>query len=100
MNSLNDLLDRDRPVPGRRAAAARKANECGEATATDRQRSLTWAQRLKRVFALAIEVCRRCSAKLRVIANIAEQATIERIIEHLGCVGESVDPAHPSRGAP
>jgi hypothetical protein len=42
--------DRAYVVPKTRAAAANKANECGEASATDRQRSLTWAQRLKRVF--------------------------------------------------
>jgi len=47
-----------------RAAAA---NERGEASATDRQRALTWAQRLKRVFAIDIEVCRRCGGRLRVI---------------------------------
>jgi hypothetical protein len=38
--------DRARVVPRTRAAAANKANRCG-----DRQQSLTWAQRLKRVFA-------------------------------------------------
>jgi hypothetical protein len=92
--------DRARVVPKTRAAAANKANGCGEASATDRQRSLTWAQRLKRVFAIDIEVCRRCGGKLRVIASIEEQATIERILEHLGGDGESVDPAHPSRAPP
>jgi hypothetical protein len=30
-----------------------------------------------------------------VIASIEEQATIERILKHLGGDGESVDPAHP-----
>jgi hypothetical protein len=35
-----------------------------------------------------------------VIASIEEQATIERILEHLGGAGESVDPAHPSRAPP
>jgi hypothetical protein len=45
-------------------------NECGEAAAGDRQRRLTWAQRLKRIFAIDIEVCRRCGGKLRVIASI------------------------------
>jgi hypothetical protein len=52
--------DRARVVPGTRAAAAGQAVESGEPSAADRQRSLTWAQRLKRVFAIDIEVCRRC----------------------------------------
>jgi hypothetical protein len=92
--------DRSRVVPGIRAAAANKATGCGEASVTDRQRSLTWAQRLKRVFAIDIEVCRRCGGKLWVIASIEERATIERILEHLGGDGEALDPAHPSRAPP
>jgi hypothetical protein len=61
---------------------------------------LTWGQRLKRVFAIDIETCRRCGGKLRVIASIEEPATIERILEHLGRDGAPVDPGHPSRAPP
>jgi hypothetical protein len=43
--------DRARVVPRTRAPVANQAKENGEASATDRQRALTWAQRLKRVFA-------------------------------------------------
>ena len=68
--------------------------------ANDRQRLLTWAQRLKRVFAIDIETCRRCGGKLRVIASIEEPATIERILEHLGGESGPADPAHPSRAPP
>ena len=39
--------DRSRVVPGTRLAAASPANKCGEASAAHRQRSMTWAQRLK-----------------------------------------------------
>jgi hypothetical protein len=85
---------------GLHRAAASQANERGEPSATDRQRALTWAQRLKRVFVIDIEIWRRCGGKLRVIASIDEQATIEQILEHLGRDGESVDPAHPSRAPP
>ena len=117
--------DRARVVPRCRAVAARKSEAGGEPSATARQRSLTWAQRLKRVFAVDIdksagwpiytavgrgkavghrdvpdETCRRCGGRLRVIASIEEPAVIERILEHLGRAGESVDPAHPSRGPP
>ena len=92
--------DRSRVVPGTRAAAGNKAKECAGPSATDRQRSLTWSQRLKRVFTIDIEVCRRCGGRLRVIASIEEQATIDRILEHLGRDAESVDPAPPSRAPP
>jgi hypothetical protein len=92
--------DRSRVVPRTRLAAASPANKCGEASAADRQRSMTWAQRLKRVFSIDIEVCRRCGGRLRVIASLEEQATIDRILEHLGGDAESVDPAPPSRAPP
>ena len=92
--------DREQVVPKTRAAAAGKAVESSEPSATDRQRSLTWAQRLKRVFAIDIEVCRRCGGKLRVIASIEDPPVIERILEHLGCHSGPADPAHPSRGPP
>jgi hypothetical protein len=87
-------------VPKPRAAAAKEARACGEPPATARQRSLTWSQRLKRVFSIDIEVCERCGGKLRVIASIEESTVIERILEHLSGDGESVDPAHPSRAPP
>jgi hypothetical protein len=90
--------DRARVVPKTRAAE--KSNGRGEASAVDRQRSRTSAQRLKRVFAVDIGTRRRCGGKLRVIASIEEPAVIERILEHLGRSGESVDPAHPSRAPP
>jgi hypothetical protein len=87
--------DRGRVVPGTRAASVNQVKECGEASAIDRQRSLTWAQRLKCVFATDIEVCRPCGGRPRVIASIGEQATIDRILEHPGRAGESGDRAHP-----
>jgi hypothetical protein len=89
--------DRARIVPKTCAAAG---SERGEAAATGRQRAMTWAQRLKRVFAIEIETCRQCGGRLRVIASIDAPAVIERILEHLGRDAESVDPAHPSRAPP
>jgi phosphatidylserine/phosphatidylglycerophosphate/cardiolipin synthase-like enzyme len=73
-----------------RAATANQTNGFGEASATVRQRALTWAQRLKRILAIDIEVCRSCGGRLRVIASIEAPALIDRILEHLGRDGESV----------
>src|SRR5690606_22867444 len=89
--------DRARVVPRTCAAVA---GDWGEASVTDRQRALTWAQRLKRVFAIEIETCRRCGGRLRVIASIEAPTTIERILAHLGRDAEPVDPAYPSRAPP
>jgi hypothetical protein len=76
------------------------ASERSKVSPTGRQRALTWAQRLKRVFAIDIETCRQCGGRLRVIASIEDPAVIERILEHLGRDTGSVDPAHPSRAPP
>lgn len=57
---------------------------------------MTWAERLKRVFAIEIETCRRCGGRLRMIANIEEAAVIERILTHLRSDREALDAAHPS----
>jgi hypothetical protein len=92
--------DRARIVPKTRAAAAGKAMESNESSVVDRQRAMSWAQRLKRVFAIDIETCRQCGGTLRVIASIEQSAVIERILEHLGRDSETVDPAHPSRAPP
>jgi hypothetical protein len=45
--------------------------------------SMTWAQRLKRVFAIQIDVCRRCGGKLKVIASIEAPDLIEHILKHI-----------------
>jgi hypothetical protein len=91
--------DRAQVVPGTHASA-NMSHERGEASGTDRRRALTWAQRLKRVFAIDIEVCRRCGGRLRVIASIDDPAVIERILGHLGRDADSAPLAPPSRAPP
>ena len=44
---------------------------------------MTWAQRLKRVFSIDIEVCGRCGGSVKVIACIEDQDIIDRILAHL-----------------
>ena len=89
--------DRARIVPKTRAAAAGKSMESNEPSAVDRQRAMSWAQRLERVFAIDFETCRQCGGQLRVIASIEQPAVIERILEHLRHTAEPVDPARPCR---
>ena len=45
--------------------------------------AMTWAQRLKRVFNIDIEVCGRCGGSARVIACIEDQDIIDKILAHL-----------------
>ena len=46
--------------------------------------SMTWAQRLKRVFAIEIEKCEKCGGKAKIIASIEDPQVIEKILKHLG----------------
>jgi hypothetical protein len=46
--------------------------------------SMTWAQRLKRVFAIDIEKCDKCGGPVRIIASIEDPEVIEKILVHLG----------------
>ena len=46
--------------------------------------SMTWAQRLKRVFAIEIEKCEKCGGKVKIIASIEDPEVIEKILKHLG----------------
>ena len=45
--------------------------------------AMTWRQRLKRVFAIAIDTCRRCGGTLRVIASLEDTALSARILAQL-----------------
>ncbi len=48
---------------------------------------MTWAQRLKRVFAIEIEKCEKCEkygGPVRIIASIEDPDVIQKILEHLG----------------
>ena len=46
--------------------------------------SMTWAQRLKRVFAIDIEKCEKCGGPVRIIASIEDPDVIQKILKHLG----------------
>jgi hypothetical protein len=65
----------------------------------ERHAAMTWAQRLKRVFNIDIEVCSRCGGSVRVIACIENQDVIDRILAHLERKEQNT-PALPHRAPP
>lgn len=88
---------RSRVVPGRGTARETAPPDKSEVS---RHRAMTWAQRLKRVFSIDIERCRRCGGRLRVISSIEEPDVITRILAHLDRDEAAAEPAPPSRGPP
>ena len=44
---------------------------------------MTWAQRLKRVFAIDIKTCGECGGAVKIIACIEDPAVIKKILDHL-----------------
>lgn len=53
--------------------------EIQEKTSFAKKRGMTWAQHLKRVFNVDIEMCDVCGKKMKVIACIEDPAIIKQI---------------------
>ena len=58
----------------------------------ERRRAMSWAQRLKRVFSIDVEVCKHCGGRVKVLACIEDQPTIDRIPNHLDKKGDWLTP--------
>ena len=48
----------------------------------ERRRSMTWAQRLKRVFNIDVTPCAHCGGAVRIVASIKEPTAIRAILAH------------------
>jgi len=73
---------------------------------------MRWAQRLKRVFQIDVEICPNCGGTVQIIVSIEDPPVIERILRHLasrdlpglwpdtrappGCVQRTGGPPAPS----
>jgi hypothetical protein len=51
-------------------------------TPAERRRSMTWAQRLKRVFNIDVTTCVHCGGAVRIVASIEEPAAIRTILAY------------------
>ena len=54
-----------------------------EPVRVDCHQSMTWAERLKRVFNIDITICSRCGGAVSIIACIEDPAVINKILAHL-----------------
>lgn len=70
-------------TPAKRGRGAKSISNVEVRSPAESHAAMTWAQRLKRVFNIDIEVCGRCGGSVKVIACIEDQETIDRILAHL-----------------
>ena len=78
-------------TPAKRGKGIKSTSNAEVRTPAERHTAMTWAQRLKRVFNIDIEVCSLCGGSARVIACIEDQDVIpdkagqalDRILTHL-----------------
>jgi hypothetical protein len=75
---------RARVTPARRGTRKKchSADETDQ-TAAEKRAAMTWAQRLRRVFNIEIEICDECGGDVRIIASIEDPAVIKIILAHL-----------------
>jgi len=59
------------------------AQQQPDQTPAERRASMTWAQRLKRVFNIDIETCSECGGAVKIIASIEDPVVINKILTHL-----------------
>ena len=81
-------------TPAERGKGVKPIASTEVSSPTERHAAMTWAQRLKRVFNIDIEVCSRCGGSVRVIACIEDQEVIDRILAPIRETEKEV-PARP-----
>ena len=74
------VLARALVVPAKRGSGKRvkTQNEAPDQTPAEKRASMTWAQRLKRVFNIDIETCSECGGNVKIIASIEAHYTTGR----------------------
>jgi hypothetical protein len=66
-------------TPAKRGKS-RPHEEHEEKTPEQRHHSMTWAQRLKRLFNIDVSICPKCGGEARVIASIEDQQIIDKYL--------------------
>jgi len=74
---------RGRVTPAKRGKGAKRIANTDVRSPAERHVAMSWAQRLKRVFNIDVEVCGHCGGSVKVIACIEDQDVINRILAHL-----------------
>jgi len=81
-------------TPAKRGKGNRAKGSDEPQTPVERRASMSWSQRLKRVFNIDIETCSECGGTVKVIACIEDPVVIKKILSHLN---EKVASAEPDQ---
>ena len=84
------------PVPVAEVAAGTVLPAAGDAASRPPVRGWTWAQLMRRAFALDVLACPACGGRLRLIALIFDPHTIRAILDPPPCPPSSATAPHPS----
>jgi hypothetical protein len=74
---------RGRVTQAKRGKGAKRIANDEVRSTVEYHATMSWAQRLKRVFNIDIEVCGHCGGSVKVIACIEDQDVIDSILAHL-----------------
>jgi hypothetical protein len=83
-------------IPSAPAKANAHAADHGETSHPSALARMSWAQLLKRVFAIDIEQCPQCGGSLKILAAIEDPTVIAKILTHLG-LSARAPPRAPAR---
>jgi hypothetical protein len=75
---------RSQIVPGEADPAPTTADGDGERSPASTRARMSWAQLLKRVFAIDLTTCSQCGGPLIILAAIEDPSVIVKILNHLG----------------
>jgi pyruvate/2-oxoglutarate dehydrogenase complex dihydrolipoamide acyltransferase (E2) component len=81
-----------------KGASAQAAPETDRNSRAERRASMTWAQRLKRVFGIDLQTCPACGGAMRILACIEDPVVIEKILAHLDAKAAAAQAARPPPG--
>jgi len=71
------------PAKRGRGKKVKSADDAQDQTPAEKRASMTWAQRLKRVFDIDVTTCCECGGDVKIIASIEDPVVIQKILAHL-----------------
>jgi hypothetical protein len=89
-------------TPAKRGKGSAKKNSSNnnQKSSAESHKSLTWAERLKRVFKIDVSICSRCGGEAKIIACIEDPDVIKKILDHLDAKSDTLVNHLPKSRAP